>query len=152
MNILSDGIESCSVELERHKQKNLIIGCIYRHPKRNRGLFLDTLKAQLENLNSKGREILVFGDINENFLRYNDDKQTSEDLDMLLGLGLLTSITKATRITDHTSSLIDHIYTNTPEKVIKPEKSALLMFLTTFQRFVLWPELYLLLMSRSIKF
>jgi len=28
-------------------------------------------------------------------------------------------ITKATRITDHTSSLIDHIYTNTPEKVIK---------------------------------
>lgn len=28
-------------------------------------------------------------------------------------------ITKATRITDHTSTLIDHIYTNVPEKVFK---------------------------------
>ena len=27
--------------------------------------------------------------------------------------------TKATRITDHTSSLIDQIYTSTPEKVVK---------------------------------
>ena len=28
-------------------------------------------------------------------------------------------ITKPTRITDHTATLIDHIYTNTPEKLIK---------------------------------
>ena len=28
-------------------------------------------------------------------------------------------ITKPTRITDHTSSLIDHIYTNSPEKLIR---------------------------------
>jgi len=115
----SDGIESCWVELQHRKQKNLVIGCIYRHPKGNRELFHDNLKTQLEELNSKGQEILVLGDINENFMCYNDDKQTSEYLDMILGLGLMPIITKATRITDHTSSLIDHIYTNTPEKVIK---------------------------------
>ena len=84
-------------------------------------MFHDTLKAQLENLKSKGHEILVLGDTNENFPRYNDDKQTLEYLDMLLGQGLMPVITQATRITDHTSSLIDHIYTNTPEKVIKAE-------------------------------
>ena len=28
-------------------------------------------------------------------------------------------ITKATRITNHSATLIDHIYTNSPEKVIK---------------------------------
>ena len=38
---------------------------------------------------------------------------------MLLGPGLMP--VKATRITDHSSSLIDHIYTDTPEKVIKAE-------------------------------
>ena len=38
---------------------------------------------------------------------------------MLLDLGYLPLITKATRITYHTSTLIDHIYTNTPEKIIK---------------------------------
>ena len=38
---------------------------------------------------------------------------------MLFDLGFTPVITKVTRVTDHTSSLIDHIYTNTPEKVIK---------------------------------
>ena len=32
---------------------------------------------------------------------------------------LFTLITKATRITYHSKTLIDHIYTNAPEKVIK---------------------------------
>ena len=40
-------------------------------------------------------------------------------MDMMLDLGYLPLITKATRITYHTSTLIDHIYTNTSEKVIK---------------------------------
>ena len=62
---------------------------------------------------------MVLADINKNFLRYKDNKQTSEYLDMLWGRGLMPVITKATRITDHTLSLIDHIYTDTPEKVIK---------------------------------
>ena len=38
---------------------------------------------------------------------------------MLLDLGYLPLITKATRITHYTSILIDHINTNSPEKVIK---------------------------------
>ena len=70
-------------------------------------------------MNTKGHEVLVLGDFNVDFLKYNDDKQTSEYMDMLLDLGYLPLVTKATRITYHTSTLIDHIYTNTPEKVIK---------------------------------
>ena len=38
---------------------------------------------------------------------------------MLLDLGLMPIIRKPARKTNHTSTLIDHIYTNTPEKVIK---------------------------------
>ena len=38
---------------------------------------------------------------------------------MLLSLGFMPVITKPTRITDQTVTLIDHIYTNTPEKLIK---------------------------------
>lgn len=64
---------------------------------------------------------------------------------MLLGLGLMP----VTRITDHTSSLIDHIYTNTSEKRSDPE-SALPTFVITFQYFVIWLALYLLLMNQGI--
>ena len=85
---------------------------MYRHPNGDRIFCHEYLKKHLECLNRKGREVLIFGDINENFIRYNDNKQTYEYLDMPV-------IAKATRITDHTSSLIDHIYTNTPEKRIK---------------------------------
>jgi len=38
---------------------------------------------------------------------------------MLLDLGYMPLITKATRITDHTATLIDHIYTNVPQKITK---------------------------------
>ena len=38
---------------------------------------------------------------------------------MLLDQRLMPLITKATRITNHTSTLIDHIYTNIPQKVLQ---------------------------------
>ena len=119
LDISHNGIESCWVELACHKQKNIVIGCIYQHPKSDRSLFYETLKKQLESLNSKGKEVLILGDVNIDFLKYNKDVQTSEYLDMLFDLGFMPVITKATRVTDHTSSLIDDIYTNAPEKVIK---------------------------------
>ena len=90
-----------------------------RHPKDNRELFHNILKKQLEQLNTKGHEMLPLGGLNENLLKYNEDKQTAEYLDMLLTLGFLPIITRPTRITDHTATLIDHIYTKSPEKLIK---------------------------------
>ena len=81
------------IELARTAQKNVVIGCVYRHPKGNRELFHNILKKQLEQLNTKGHEVLVVGDLNENLLKYNEDKQTSEYLDMLLTLGFMPIIT-----------------------------------------------------------
>ena len=43
---------------------------------------------------------------------FNTDKLTADHLDMLLNLGYMPIITKATRITDHSTTLIDHMYTN----------------------------------------
>ena len=57
--------------------------------------------------------------MNIDFLKYCSDNKTSDYLDMLLNQGYLPIVTKATRITDHTSTLIDHIYTNSPQKVVE---------------------------------
>ena len=73
LDISGDGIESSWIELARTAQKTVVIGCVYRHPKGNRELFPNILKKQLEQLNTKGHEVLVLGDLNEN----NEDKQTS---------------------------------------------------------------------------
>lgn len=52
-------------------------------------------------------------------MNYNIDNKTSDYLDMLFNIGVMPLITKSTRITDHTSTLIDHIYTNVPHKILK---------------------------------
>lgn len=59
------------------------------------------------------------GNINIDFYKYHDDKFNSEYFDMLFDLGYMPVITKATRVTDHTATLIDHIYSNSPQKVLK---------------------------------
>ena len=50
--------------------------------------------------------------MNINFLKFNEHAQTEEFLDMLYANNILPIITKPTRLTDHTATLIDHIYTN----------------------------------------
>ena len=78
--------------------------------------FLQIMRQKLEYLNNQGFEAYIAGDININFFSYNTHRQTSDYLDMLLNLGFMPMITKATRITNHSATLIDHIYTNSPEK------------------------------------
>ena len=52
--------------------------------------------------------------MNINFLKFNEHTQTEEFLDMLYANNILPIITKPTRLTDHTATLIDHIW---PSKV-----------------------------------
>ena len=113
-----DGVETCFIELPRVKQNYVMIGCIYRHPHSDREDFKEILREKLEYLNTQGYEVYIAGDINQDFFRYSTDKLTSDYLDMLLNLGYMPIITKATRITDHSASLIDHIYTKAPQKVL----------------------------------
>jgi len=111
-------MESLWIEIVRQKQKNIVIGCIYRHPNYDTTQFYEIVKNQLSDLNDKRKEVFITGDININFMNYNTDNNTSDYLDMLLSTGFIPLITKSTRITQHTSTLIDHIYTNIPQNVL----------------------------------
>lgn len=111
--------ESCWIEISRQKQKNIVVGCIYRHPSSDCVEFNEKLKEQLNDLDNSSKEVFILGDINVNLFNYNTDNKTSDYLDMLLSANYMPMITKATRITDHTSTLIDHIYTNVPQKISK---------------------------------
>ena len=52
------------------------------------------------------------GDMNIDLLKYHSHQQTERYVDMIYSLDLLPLITKPTRITNRTATLIDHIYTN----------------------------------------
>ena len=52
--------------------------------------------------------------MNIDFLKCCVLSQTEEYLNMLFANNILPIITKPTRLTGHTATLIDHIYTNSP--------------------------------------
>ena len=107
-----DGVKTCLLEIPRIKQKNIIIGCIYRHPESNLETFHQLLSQKRDLINRSGLETYLTGDYNINFLHYSSSNQVSDYLDMLFSLGYMPLITEATRITYHSKTLIDHIYTN----------------------------------------
>jgi hypothetical protein len=52
------------------------------------------------------------GDFNLDLLKFEQHEKTNELLTELLTFGLLPLIIKPTRITSHSATIIDHIYTN----------------------------------------
>ena len=93
--------------------KNIIVGCIYKHPKANIEKFTEQLEELLGQLNQGKYDIYLLGDFNIDFLKYDQHQSTEKYLDMLYSYNIIPIITKPTRITNHTKTLIDHIYTNT---------------------------------------
>ena len=85
------------MEIIRELQKNVLVGCVYRHPKGNVEFFRETLENNSQQLNTKRHEVLVLEELNVGrrilLNLYNDDNQTSEYMDMLLDLGHLPLIT-----------------------------------------------------------
>ena len=77
-----------------------------------------TITTIIKSLNSRKQHVYIIGDVNINFLRYNEHTNTEDYLNMLYSNNFLPLITKPTRLTDHSSTLIDHIYTNTINSLV----------------------------------
>ena len=88
-----------------------MIDCIYKHPPANVEEFTLKFDEFLNKLNPSKYEMYIMGDLNIGLLKYYSHLQTEGYLDMIYSLDLLPVITKPTRITNHTATLIDHIYT-----------------------------------------
>ena len=105
-------VESCWVEIDPGNGKApILIGSIYRHP----GAKIEEFTKQFDDFIKKLQnryQLYILGDMNIDFLKYNYHTQTEEYLDMLHSHNISPIITKPTRITDYTATLIDHIYTN----------------------------------------
>lgn len=101
--------ETCFVEL-RSKQRPIIIGSMYKVPGTSEREFLKLYGDLMKCLKSEKKE-LVFGiDQNIDYLKVNANQIASEFLDINLSSNLLPCITKPTRITKTSATLIDNIY------------------------------------------
>ena len=106
-------LESTFIEIVNPKKSNIIVGVIYRHPSVDLTDFnCNYLNKLLENISKEQKSIFLLGDFNVNLLNYNEHNQTNEFLDSLASYSFIPLILQPTRITSHSSTLIDNIFSN----------------------------------------
>ena len=72
----------------------------------------------VDNLNNNKYTFFVCGDFNINLLKYSRDNTVTEYVDVFHSLSCKALISKPTRITEQSSTPIDHIYTNDTKHAI----------------------------------
>jgi len=111
--------ESLIVEITLPSNKKIVIGSIYRPPT-TPGLtfteqfrqFSETLSGLLAELSNNYEHVFLYGGFNLNVLEMSKNKFIAEYIDTIFSYGFLQLVTKPTRVSGNTATLIDHILTN----------------------------------------
>ena len=111
----SKELESVFIEIINPGKKNIIIGCIYRHPTMDGQEFkIDFLDPLMEKLVSENKRVFLIGDFNYDLLKIESDINIANFFDTLTSNLFVPHIIHPTRITLNTKSLIDNIFSNSP--------------------------------------
>ena len=111
----SNQLESAFVEICNKIHKNGIVGCIYRHPSMDINEFNDDfLNPLLESIESDNKKLFLVGDFNIDLLKVDIDSSTTKFFDTITSNLLVPHIIHPTRITTTPRTLIDNIYSNSP--------------------------------------
>ena len=106
-------LESTFIEIINPKKSNIIVGCIYRHPNMELNEFNTFhLNPLLEKLAKENKQIFLLGDFNIDLSKYDQHNQTNEFLDSLTSNMIVPYIIQPTRITSHSNTIIDNIFSN----------------------------------------
>ena len=101
-------METCFVELNGPKG-NVIIGSLYRPPNTSTKEFLEKYKVLISEICKEKHEIILGMDHNLDLLKLAQHKATEEFLECNLDCGMIPQITKPTRITQTSATLIDNV-------------------------------------------
>jgi len=108
------------VEITRQNNKNIVVGNMYRSPSSDPCHFIGTLEQKLELLKKhKNKHVILVSDSNIDLLKYNHYEPTNKLVDLLTEHGFCPTISRPTRVTAHSATLIDHIFVNNCSAVTK---------------------------------
>ena len=74
--------------------------------------FNNHLNQMLEKVSKEQKQIFLLGDFNINLLNYNIHQPTNNFLDSLASNSTIPYIMRPTRLTSHSKTLIDNIFSN----------------------------------------
>lgn len=109
----SDNIECIWVEVKPKNSKSFLVGNVYRPPN-STIQWQEHFEDCMETVLTEEKEIYVLGDFNRDLFT---DQISKTWLDYMEDFGVTQLVSKATRATPTSSTLIDHIYSNCSENV-----------------------------------
>ena len=116
-DLICEHIESLTVEIKKPRSRPFAVMTWYRPPDSSIDLFRP-FEELIGKLDSEIIEYYVLGDLNCNMAATKFDNSTNILSNIAEVYGLDQLITEYTRITDKSSTLIDLIFTNTPDRVV----------------------------------
>ena len=108
INIPTDNIEICCVQINTNKGQIGIIS-MYRPPNTSATNFPNIFKKTVKTVKRECTDVIVGLDHNMDFLKSHVHGPTNDFIETILDLGMLPSITRPTRITKSTATLIDNV-------------------------------------------
>ena len=115
-----DCMESVFIEIPKDVfklGKNVIIGTIYRPPGTDITQFNKKLEAVVVKIQKENKKCYIMDDYNINLLNYDVHNNTAEFTDMMYANSFIPLVTRPTRITQSSATLIDNIFTNDLENL-----------------------------------
>ena len=107
--------ESVFFEIQINERKTITVGVVHR-PNTPPRADIDIFMLKIIEIQSKRKEenkvSYLMGDFNIDLLKVNIHAKTNEFVNDVISQGFLPKITRPTRITPHSATLIYHIYSN----------------------------------------
>ena len=111
--------EECPFEclfIEAEVDKNaIVIGTVYKPPDTNVNTFNDHFKDLLRKISNERKKCIIMADFNIDLLKIDTNGQTTDFIHGMFASTFYPTISRPTRVTQQTATLIDNIITNMHE-------------------------------------
>ena len=138
----SKELESTFIEIVKPNKKNVIIGCIYRHPNMDLSEFKNHhILPMLAKLEKENKTIYLLGDYNIDLMKLEEDSESATFFDNLTSNRFVPHIILPTRITTTSKTLIDNIFSNNPNFELGISGNLTISLSDHLAQFLLIPDL-----------
>ena len=140
--VSNESLECVFIGISFNSCKNIIVAVVYWPPNTDMDVFNDNMLTILDKLKNERKICYLSGDFNINCFKSDEHKRTSDFLDLMYSHSYIPLITRPTRVTVKSATLIDNIYTNNLQGI----QSTMSGLLTTdisdhYPIFHIYPEL-----------
>ena len=115
LNQFNENIESIFIEMDGKsigKERNVIVGVIYRPPNTDISVFNEHLTTLLSAVKLENKLCYCMGDYNINIMNSESHGDTGKFLDIMYSFSFIPLITRPTRVAINSATIIDNIFSN----------------------------------------